>query len=235
MDYNLCHYLHTETNGSGYYLAACTDESFSSPLCTTHCRGRPPDVTETGDSNIWACCGEVNGQADCLETTTDTFEAAAPDELYVIGTAASTITATSTISSSSSASGSSSISTTSQTSTSVLSTSTGSGTSSPSSSPSSSNHTSLSRGAIAGVVIGAIAAAALAALAIIAIFRWKRKDRGTTSNAPFDNSAQTTDANRKYYSQPVGANIYMPEGRVSEMGSQQYVELPISTNVHEMH
>lgn len=44
---SICLFTHSQENGSGFYMAGCTDESFQNPLCTNHCsrlmRRRPAD------------------------------------------------------------------------------------------------------------------------------------------------------------------------------------------------
>lgn len=34
---SICHFTHSQTDGSGFYLAGCTDKSYQNLLCTNHC------------------------------------------------------------------------------------------------------------------------------------------------------------------------------------------------------
>ncbi|KAK5235006.1 hypothetical protein LTR47_003842 [Exophiala xenobiotica] len=213
MDYNLCHFTHNSSSTAGsfstYYVARCTDPTYTSPDCQKVCSAPgPPDAVYNYTTQEWMCCGDDSeGNVSCLSPTGDqVFQAPAPDDLAVLssGVAAiasqtlipgsgsgsptsSTAIASSSSSSSSSASSSSSSSTLTTSSASPASSAPASASGSSSGAQaqnSSSSSDSLSTGAKAGIGIGV----ALGTLALIGLllyfFLLKRRRRNRNRNTP---------------------------------------------------
>ena len=99
MEDNLCHYTKSSVNGSGYYLATCTDPFVKDATWAHNCLKGAPDVVFIGTGDLWACCGTTNGDLDSTKTTSDTFTALPIDDLQTVGFPDSDITATSILSS----------------------------------------------------------------------------------------------------------------------------------------
>ncbi|MCJ1472510.1 hypothetical protein MMC13_001158 [Lambiella insularis] len=163
----ICYYTHPIMGGSGYYVAGCTDPTFSNQsICSPHCSDLAlPDVVYNSVTELWACCA-VGNTRNCSSPTDETFEAPDPQQLF----ATSTSSVPSTITSSSST-----LSTTSVTATEMsLSTTTAASIVTPV--PVSSG---LSTGAQIGIGIGA----AVVGLAVLAglVFFFRRCSRRNKS------------------------------------------------------
>ncbi|KAK5434442.1 hypothetical protein LTR34_003956, partial [Exophiala xenobiotica] len=63
MDYNLCHFTHNSSSTAGsfstYYVARCTDPTYTSPDCQKVCSAPgPPDAVYNYTTQEWMCCGD---------------------------------------------------------------------------------------------------------------------------------------------------------------------------------
>ncbi|KAL2004500.1 hypothetical protein VTN00DRAFT_3472 [Thermoascus crustaceus] len=97
---NICSYSYSETGGSGYYTAGCTNGGFLNPLDGAVCSDRcgdtnAPDIVYNNDSGLWHCCGvDANNTLLCPTPTDETFKAAAPDKLIEYWSAGATTATT---------------------------------------------------------------------------------------------------------------------------------------------
>ena len=226
---------------TGFVVASCTDSTYASSACNTHCTSNPvPDVIYNPDTGRWACCGwSYDFGTDCSNPTDETWVAPAPSVLLAAASAQSSIVSTSTSSSSSSTTSSSS----SSSSISVTTTSTNNaagttGTSPvPASTASSSSSSGLSTGAKAGIGVGVSLGVLLLALAFFFVYRVGKKSRQphNDASAPL---ARTHESNKGEwgggnhgYKQGMSGERYMgygPPGQAIEMHGNSASELPVT-------
>ncbi|KAI1626686.1 hypothetical protein EDD37DRAFT_224964 [Exophiala viscosa] len=193
----LCWESSPPSGGSGFLAASCTDQSYESDQCTSHCTDNPvPDVIYNPDTGLWACCGwSYSDGVDCAHPTNETWSGLAPSILLAAASSSSTIAGTATLISSSSilTSVATTSSTTSSSSSSSTSTSTAADTtassptstaSSSASSPIASKSSGASGGAKAGIAVGVIAAVVLVALGVFFLWTRNRKQQRGYGDGP---------------------------------------------------
>ncbi|TID25718.1 hypothetical protein E2P81_ATG03508 [Venturia nashicola] len=79
--HGLCHYTHSKSGGSGYYVAGCTDPTYNAKNCPRLCTSRAfPDVVWNSTMRLWQCCGADGkaGNLNCENATDERFDAPGP-------------------------------------------------------------------------------------------------------------------------------------------------------------
>ncbi|KAI1617550.1 hypothetical protein EDD36DRAFT_4302 [Exophiala viscosa] len=195
----LCWESSPPSGGSGFLAASCTDQSYESDQCTSHCTDNPvPDVIYNPDTGLWACCGwSYSDGVDCAHPTNETWSGLAPSILLAAASSSSTIAGTATLISSSSiltsvattssttsSSSSSSTSTSTSTAADTTASSPTSTASSSASSPIASKSSGASGGAKAGIAVGVIAAVVLVALGVFFLWTRNRKQQRGYGDGP---------------------------------------------------
>ncbi|KAI0870403.1 hypothetical protein GGS24DRAFT_107772 [Hypoxylon argillaceum] len=226
----ICSYTHSLAGGSGYYAAACTDQSFQDGACRSICGDQlRPDVTYLADRGLWACCqtDENGGALDCADPTDETFKLDAPEDLPVFFT----VPATGFAYTSESIATSTSISTpTAMTTTSLITSSTStSATASSTSQPMAS--AGLSSGAGAGIGVGVAAAVIIAAvLAWLGFRRRRRLTAASDGQTHHENELPGHDEAKSVAEtlpQPYSSYTPYQQSKVQELGGRKApTELP---------
>ncbi|KAL8959626.1 MAG: hypothetical protein Q9193_003541 [Seirophora villosa] len=172
---NFCRFdTSSDSKRSGYYIAGCTDETFSDSNCSEVCSDQPePDAVYNPTTSLWQCCGlGSQGEVDCSNPKGRTFRAPPPQELSKFSIFTSSVslqTAQSSTSSTSSATSST---------TAEPSLTPEGGTSIPSLSPAVAQASSeLSVGGKAGISVGVVLGVAIIALLSVLLYILKRKPR----------------------------------------------------------
>jgi hypothetical protein len=183
----LAHHVLGVSNGTGYYMAGCTDSSWKDAACPKQCTSEyGADIIYDSANSHWDCCVSTQDTLNCQQPSNFVVDAPSPDNLVVVkqlNTPIPSMTLTTGIGAISSAGATlSSQSTSSSSSTSTPSTTSATTTASQagetitsSSTPSASkSNNGLSGGAIAGIVVGCIVGAALIALGALFLLRRRR-------------------------------------------------------------
>jgi hypothetical protein len=84
----MCHYSGSRVGGSGYYVAGCTDSTYSSETCPQRCNNQPVKdaVFVSQPARLWKCCGAhpVTGEPWCDKPTEENFDAKRPGRLETV-------------------------------------------------------------------------------------------------------------------------------------------------------
>ncbi|KAI0523949.1 hypothetical protein F5B22DRAFT_592593 [Xylaria bambusicola] len=219
----ICSYTHSLAGGSGYYAAACTDETLQDEACRSICGGQlRPDVTYIPDRGLWACCrsDENGGNLDCADPTDETFRLDAPEDLPVFfKVPASGFAYTSeSIATSTSTMPPTTASTPSSTPTSTMASST----------PQPTISAGLSSGAAAGIGVGVAAAVIIVVVLAWLAFRRQKRRRGTTTyGEPQHRSELGHDEIKLAATTPTQSQSEYRQSHVQELGGNQtFSELP---------
>ncbi|KAL9012586.1 MAG: hypothetical protein Q9173_002668 [Seirophora scorigena] len=179
---NFCHFdTKSDTRRSGYYIAGCTDDTFSDSNCSQVCSDQPePDAVYNPTTSLWQCCGlGSRGEVDCSDPKGRIFRAPAPEELSKFSIFTSSVSLRATESSTSSA-----LSATSSTTAEPSLTPEG-GTSIPSLSPAVAQASSeLNVGAKAGISVGVVLGVTIIILLSVLLYLLKRKPRQPQAEPP---------------------------------------------------
>ena len=198
---------------TGIYIAGCSDPSHKSPACNQACKDQYlPDVTYNQTSNIWSCCGsDDNVNANCGNPTGGIFQADPLGVLLQSVNASVTASAPASTSSATTTSSAPAVS---------------SAVSSDSATPASSGP---NVGAIAGGVVGGVAALVQLVLAVLFLFRKRRRDRQERSSQGIENpsSGPSMGANK---AEKDGKALPQPPAEASGKGRP----LHASGGLHEM-
>ncbi|KAK5446191.1 hypothetical protein LTS15_009886 [Exophiala xenobiotica] len=256
MDYNLCHFTHNSSSNAGsfstYYVARCTDPTYTSPDCQKVCSAPgPPDAVYNYTTQEWMCCGDdSDGNApapDDLAVLLSGVAAIASQTLIPGSGSPTSSTAIASSSSSSSSASSSSVTrssatlTTSSASPALPTPASASGSSGAQAQSPSSSSDSLSTGAKAGIGIG-VALGTLALIGLLLYFfllkrrrRNRNHNRNTLAQPPKDDyyaghpmsaapsAAPHTDRSpQEVYEAPTTSESSMSNGHDKAHASQRY-------------
>ncbi|KAN0095456.1 hypothetical protein V8E51_016167 [Hyaloscypha variabilis] len=213
LENGICHYTHPmpgpPTVETGYYMGGYTDVHYAAPACPLPCTDQDlPDIVYNTTTQIWHCCGVINGSVRCDTPSDETFSAPAPSQLSATFTVASTPI-------------------TSAASTSTSSTTTGTTAITPLSSPTQTpgangNGGGLSGGAKAGIGVGC-AVVALASVGVLIWFFTRRRNMNATDKqsqeTPFMAYPQSTEVPFTGYPQK-----FEPPVELAERGPEQKKE-----------
>lgn len=181
-----------------------------------------PDVVQV-DESLWACCGLTDDGRDCASPSNETFGMAASSELSSYFSIPATGYSYTSVSLSSSATTTSSTSlTTSTASTASVTTAAATATSVGTSDDSDSQSNELSKGSIAGIVIG-IGAAVLLVAAACFLFLRKRRRGAKVQYQELDASTKP-EASSPKHSEMEASNANM--GLYQSNHGQRQLELP---------
>ncbi|KAH9829774.1 hypothetical protein Tdes44962_MAKER02252 [Teratosphaeria destructans] len=231
MEDSICHYTHGGvTNGTGYYMAGCTDSSWKDPACPKQCTSEyGADIVYDSTSGHWDCCRSTEDSLNCQEPSDMGIDAPSPNNLVVIkqltqavpstalttgigmiSSVASIISETTSISSASTSASLSASITSASTATTTASTADDSASSS--STPSTHASGALSAGAQAGITVGVIIATMLAALSAVLFWRKTKRQRRRPSEAAL--SEMNADQKHPFvtYSSGEAYPYYGPKG-----------------------
>ncbi|PMD40614.1 hypothetical protein L207DRAFT_582801 [Hyaloscypha variabilis F] len=211
LEIGICHYTHPmpgpPTVETGYYMGGCTDVHYAAPACPLPCTDQDlPDVVYNTTTQIWHCCGVINGSVRCDTPSDETFSAPAPSQLSATFTVAST-PITSAASTSSTTTGTTAITPPS----------------SPTQTPGANgNGGGLSGGAKAGIGVGC-AVAALASVGVLIWFFTRRRNMNAadkqSQETPFMAYPQSTEVPFTGYPQK-----FEPPVELAERGPEQKTE-----------
>jgi len=189
------------------YMGGCTDVHYAAPACPLPCTDQDfPDVVYNTTTQIWHCCGVINGSVRCDTPSDETFSAPAPSQLSATFTVAST-PITSAASTSSTTTGTTAITPPS----------------SPTQTPGANgNGGGLSGGAKAGIGVGC-AVAALASVGVLIWFFTRRRNMNAadkqSQETPFMAYPQSTEVPFTGYPQK-----FEPPVELAERGPEQKTE-----------
>ncbi|KAK5164299.1 uncharacterized protein LTR77_009994 [Saxophila tyrrhenica] len=82
----ICRYTHRGVvNGTGYYMAGCTDSSWSNPACPKQCASEySSDIIYDMAASNWKCCDSAKGHLNCQQPSDLVVSAPAPSDLSTI-------------------------------------------------------------------------------------------------------------------------------------------------------
>ncbi|KAK3711890.1 hypothetical protein LTR37_009408 [Vermiconidia calcicola] len=86
MEDGICHYTHSGvTNGTGYYMAGCTDPTWKDPACPKPCVSQyGADVIYDRTNEEWRCCYSDEDTLNCQEPSDGSVKAPAPADLSTL-------------------------------------------------------------------------------------------------------------------------------------------------------